>query len=160
HLCSNRERRHGSWLPTAVASIRIPQSITMACGRAPEGFSMPTINSLAAAAGVALACALAFAQTQSPARAPGRSTPDLAGVWGVSFDGRKIPPAKLAPGVTRAMLDLHARRDAHAIRWCNLLGTPFVMDSGTPLDVRQGTTAVIIAAENISAPRYLYLNRQ
>jgi len=58
------------------------------------------------------------------------------------------------------MLDLHARKDVHAIRWCNLLGVPAVMDSGTPLDVRQGATTIIVAVENGSAPRYLYLDRK
>ena len=92
--------------------------------------------------------------------APASDAPDISGFWALSFDSRKVPPAKLAPGVTRTMLDLHARKDVHAIRWCNLLGTPAVMDTGTPLDIRQGTTAIIIALENNSAPRYLYLNRK
>jgi hypothetical protein len=140
-----------------VASARIPQSIT----RAVEVFSMAMIKRLAAAAGLAVAVwAGSVAQAQPPSSAPTGGALDLSGFWSLSFDGRKIPPAKLAPGVTRAMLDLHSRQDAHAIRWCNPLGTPFVMDSGTPLDIRQGATAVIIAPENGSAPRYLYLNRQ
>jgi hypothetical protein len=85
---------------------------------------------------------------------------DISGFWGLSFDGRRVPSAKLAPSVTKAAIDLHARKDVHAIRWCNLLGTPAMMDSGTPLDIRQGTTAIIIAPENKAAPRYLYLNRR
>jgi hypothetical protein len=122
---------------------------------------MRIITALAAAVGSLCTAFLVFAQAPPRAPAPAANGPaDLSGFWGLSFDSRKIPPAKLAPGVTRAMLDLHARRDAHAIRWCNLLGTPSVMDAGTPLDIRQGTTAVIIAPENGSAPRYLYLNRQ
>jgi len=95
----------------------------------------------------------------APAARPASGDQDISGFWGLSFDSRKVPPAKLAPGITRAMLDLHARKDVHAIRWCNLLGVPAVMDAGTPLDIRQGTTAVIIAVENGSAPRYLYLDR-
>jgi hypothetical protein len=50
------------------------------------------------------------------------------------------------------MLDLHVRRDAHAIRWCNLPGAQFVMDSGTPLDIRVGPTTIIVAPENDPAP--------
>ena len=88
------------------------------------------------------------------------STVDISGFWGLSFDGRKVPAAKLTPTITKAAIDLHARKDVHAIRWCNMLGMPAMMDAGTPLDIRQGTTAVIIAPENQSAPRYLYLNRQ
>jgi hypothetical protein len=89
-----------------------------------------------------------------------RTTVDISGFWGLSFDGRKVPSARLTPAITRAALDLRSRKDVHAIRWCNMLGTPALMDAGSPLDIRQGTTAVIIAPENQSAPRYLYLNRQ
>jgi len=87
-------------------------------------------------------------------------TRDISGFWALSFDSRKVPTAKLLRRVTRAMLDLRARRDAHAMRWCNLLGTPFLMDSGSPIDIRQGPTTIIIAPENNPAPRYLYLNRK
>jgi len=96
-----------------------------------------------------------------PAKAPAVApTRDISGFWVLSFGSRKVPTAKLLPRVTRAMIDLHARRDVHAMRWCNLLGTPFLMDSGSPLDIRQGPTTIIIAPENNPAPRYLYLNRK
>ena len=88
------------------------------------------------------------------------ATRDISGFWGLSVDSRKVPAARLLPRVTRAMLDLHARRDVHAIRWCNILGVPAIMDSGTPLDIRQGSTTVVIAPENNPAPRYIYLNRK
>ena len=84
---------------------------------------------------------------------------DISGFWELNFDGRKVPPATLLPAVTRAKIDARAKGDAYAIRWCNLLGVPFVMDSGRPLDIRQGATAIIVAPENASAPRYLYTNR-
>lgn len=93
---------------------------------------------------------------------PGRQSagpPDLSGFWELSFDSRKVPQASLLPAVTRTRIDARAKADAHAIRWCNLLGMPFLMDSGRPLDIRVGSTAVILAPENSSAPRYLYLNR-
>jgi hypothetical protein len=125
--------------------------------------NMRAIRDLAfAAALVLLAYAVAPAWAQQPpvVAPPAPASNDISGFWGLSFDGRKVPPAKLAPGVTKAMIDLHARKDVHAIRWCNLLGTPAMMDSGTPLDIRQGTTAIIIAPENKAAPRYLYLNRR
>ena len=72
---------------------------------------------------------------------------------GAEFRQPPVPPANLSPSVTRAKVDARAKADAYAIRWCNLLGVPFVMDSGRPLDIRQGATAVIIAPENSSAPR-------
>jgi len=85
--------------------------------------------------------------------------PDLSGFWELSFDSRKVPAASLLATVTRAKIEEHTKADAKAIRWCNLLGMPFTMDNGRPLDIRQGSTAVIIVPENASAPRYLYLNR-
>jgi hypothetical protein len=96
-----------------------------------------------------------------PARtAAAASARDISGFWALSFDSRKVPTAKLLPRVTRAMIDLHTRRDVHAMRWCNLVGMPFIMDSGSPIDIRQGPTTIIIAPDNNPAPRYLYLNRK
>ena len=101
-----------------------------------------------------------FAQGPGPARPASAPVRDISGFWALSLDGRKIPQAKLLPRVTRAMLDLHTRRDVHAIRWCNLFGMPLIMDSGSPLDIRQGPTTIIVTPENNTAPRYLYLNRK
>ena len=84
---------------------------------------------------------------------------DISGFWELNFDGRHVPRANLLPAVTRAKLDARAKADAYAIRWCNLLGLPFIMDSGRPVDIRQGSSAVIIVPENASAPRYLYTDR-
>ena len=94
----------------------------------------------------------------TPGRQPAGPA-DISGFWELSFDSRKVPQASLLPAVTRARIEARAKADAHAIRWCNLLGMPFLMDSGRPLDIRVGATAVILAPENSSAPRYLYLNR-
>jgi hypothetical protein len=87
------------------------------------------------------------------------SVRDISGFWELSFDSRKVPKASLLPTLTAAKLQARAKHDEYAIRWCNLLGMPFIMDSGRPLDIRQGPTAIIITPENSSAPRYLYLNR-
>jgi len=95
---------------------------------------------------------------QQGGMAPAANT-DISGFWELSFDSRKIPRANLVPGVTPAMIAERAKLDAHAIRWCNTLGLPFIMDSGRPLDIRVGATAVILVPENSGPPRYLYLNR-
>ena len=92
--------------------------------------------------------------------APAVDPHDISGFWRLPLDGRKVPPAKLQPRLTKAMLDLHARRDIHAIRWCNLPGVPAAMDTGTPIDIRVGPTTVILAPEGDPAPRYLYLGRK
>lgn len=90
---------------------------------------------------------------------PAFSPRDISGFWELSFDSRKVPKASLLPTVTAAKIQARAKRDDYAVRWCNLLGVPFLMDSGRPLDIRQGPTSVMIVPENASPPRYLYLNR-
>jgi len=86
-------------------------------------------------------------------------TEGISGNWELSYDSRKVPRAKLLPTVTRAKVTQHANLDAHATRWCNLMGLPFVMDSGRPIDIREGPTAVMVVAENVPNPRYLYKGR-
>lgn len=108
----------------------------------------------------ALAMGLGSIHAGAQERAATASTPpDISGFWELSFDSRRIPPADLLPNVTAALQAERAVRDAYAIRWCNILGVPFIMDSGRPLDIRQGKTAVIMVPENPSPPRFLYLNR-
>ena len=101
------------------------------------------------------------AARQSPAKAAAmaENPHDISGYWELSFDSRKIPPADLAPGVTKTILEEKAAADAHAIRYCNLVGTPSVMDPGRPLDIRQGTREVIITADVNASPRHIYLDR-
>ena len=106
-----------------------------------------------------LALPLVLAGQAPQAPAPAAAGRDVSGFWELSFDSRKVPKANLLPTVTAAKIQAKAKGDAYAIRWCNLLGMPFIMDAGRPLDIRQGSTTVIIAPENSSAPRYLYLNR-
>lgn len=101
-----------------------------------------------------LAAGSALVQAQSA------SAPDLSGFWELSFDSRNVPGASLVAAVTPQMLAERARRDAAAIRWCNILGVPFVMDTGRPLDIRQGSTMILIVPEMANAPRFLYLNRR
>ncbi len=84
---------------------------------------------------------------------------DISGYWELSFDGRKVPPAELAAGVTKQLVEQHHEADEHAIRWCNLLGMPFLMDSGRPVDIREGTREVVINAEINASPRHIYLDR-
>ena len=94
------------------------------------------------------------------AQQPAVSSRDISGFWALTADGKKVPDARLLPRVTRAMLDLHKRRDVHALRWCNPVGVPLMMDSGTPIEIRQGPTSIIVLTENSLVPRYMYLNRK
>ena len=105
---------------------------------------------------LAIALLGASARGVSARQAPSR---DMSGFWELPADGRRVPAASLVPGVTPAMVAERARLDAHAVRWCNTVGMPFIMDSGRPLDIRQGSGIVVIVREHYTAPRYLYLNR-
>ena len=120
----------------------------------------------------ALSCSLAvlvglsaawLRATQAPtAPAPAQAVTAAAGIsgnWELSFDSRRVGRARLLPTVTPAKLAQHVNLDAHAIRWCNLMGMPFVMDSGRPIDIREGPTVVMVVAENVPNPRYLYKSR-
>ncbi len=85
---------------------------------------------------------------------------DVSGFWELTFDGQRVPPARLADGVTKDRLQTQAEKDAKAIRWCNILGMPFLMGSGRPLDIRQGKREIVIAAESVVAvPRHIYTDR-
>lgn len=98
-------------------------------------------------------------QTVAPGAAQAQATADLSGSWELAFDSRRVPAAVLVDAVTPTVLQARAARDAHAVRWCNTLGMPFIMDSGRPLDIRVGKTVVAITAEHATGPRYLYLDR-
>ncbi|MGC4028600.1 MAG: hypothetical protein QM696_07000 [Steroidobacteraceae bacterium] len=94
------------------------------------------------------------------AQGPAGAKPDISGYWYLKVDSRKIPRAQLRPAVTAAVAAQHAKDDAHAIRWCNLLGMPFLMDSGRPLNIRQGTREIFIEAQAPVALRHIYLERR
>ena len=97
----------------------------------------------------------------APLTAQAGAPHDISGYWELPIDGRLVPPAVLAPGVTPAMLEAEARKTAKAIRWCNWVGMPTTMDVGRPLNIRQGAREVVIVAESPVTPvRHLYLNRK
>ena len=93
-------------------------------------------------------------------RSAAPSARDISGFWELSIDGSNVPAAVLAPGITRAVLDEQAKKDAHAIRWCNILGLQHAMGSSRPIDIRQGARMIVIATEVNAATRYLYLDRR
>ena len=108
-------------------------------------------------AGVALSAAITRGpQAQGPQATAPAAIAGISGNWELSYDSRRVPKAKLLPTVTQANLTRLANMDAHAIRWWNLMGLPVVLDSGRPVDIREGPTAVIVVAENVPNPRYLY----
>jgi hypothetical protein len=111
------------------------------------------VAAVVVAAVVAGVVTLTAQSTAPPAR-------DISGFWELSIDGMNVPAASLAPGVTQAVLDTQAKKDAHAVRWCNILGLQHAMGSSRPIDIRQGARMIVIATEVNAATRYLYLDRR
>lgn len=96
----------------------------------------------------------------APLTAQSAAARDLSGYWELPLDGRVVPPARLSPRVTPAMIEAEVRKSAKAIRWCNWVGMPTTMDVGRPLNIRQGAREIVIMAESPVTPvRHLYLTR-
>jgi hypothetical protein len=101
------------------------------------------------------------APTAAPVPRTPQGTPDLSGYWELRFDSANIPKARLRPSVTPAKIAVQAKKDAHAMRWCNWLGASFMMGDYRPIDIRQGRREVAIIFEMQNAvARHLYLNRK
>src|SRR5262245_53993740 len=83
------------------------------------------------------------------------STPDISGFWELRFDSKNIPQASLLPNVTPKEIEGHRERDVLALRWCNFLGVPALMEQ-SPLDIRQGRIEVAIVAQAVSTARHVY----
>src|SRR5690242_11574942 len=98
---------------------------------------------------VLLLCAGLAPAQQAP------SKPDLSGFWELRFDSKNIPQAALVPRVTAKEIEAHREKDLTAIRWCNYLGVPALMEQ-SPLDIRQGRIEVSIIAEPVSVARHIY----
>ena len=80
-------------------------------------------------------------------------------LWELNSTAGRCLRASLLPSVTRAKIDARAKGDASCRSLVQPARRSLCDGSRRPLDIRQGATAVIIAPENSSAPRYLYTNR-
>jgi hypothetical protein len=126
-------------------------------------------RSLTVAAVLACAAVLANAELSAQGRRGGGAPlapvepRDLSGYWELppdGRDGRNIPPAVLAPGVTKARLDEIAVHDAKGYRWCYNLGVPNLMLLTRPLDIRLNARFMTIMPEYTAAQnRWIYLTR-
>ena len=97
------------------------------------------------------------------APAPAVDPKELSGYWELppdGHDGRNIPTASLAAGVTRQKLAQIAAHDAKGYRWCSNLGVPNLMLLARPFDIRITPTLMTIMPEYSAAQnRWIYLNR-
>jgi hypothetical protein len=118
---------------------------------------------------VACAAVLVDARLSAQGRRGGGPPPapvdprDFSGYWELppdGRDGRNIPAAVLAPGVTKDRLDEIAAHDARGYRWCYNLGVPNLMLLTRPLDIRLNARFMTIMPEYTAAQnRWIYLTR-
>lgn len=97
------------------------------------------------------------AEAQTAPETPG-AHPDFSGFWELRFDSRNIPAASLTPQAEAIDKKALAQRELYAIRWCNHVGLPALMDDGAPLDIRQGHYELAIASQSVSPGRHIYLD--
>ena len=100
----------------------------------------------------------AMAFGQSGGTSP--SHPDLSGFWQLRFDSKNVPPASLTLSAKEADPEAQYRHDMYAIRWCNHIGMPAMMETSLPIDIRQGRNEIAIASEAVSAARHIYMDGQ
>jgi len=86
------------------------------------------------------------------------ASPDLSGFWELRYWSRNIPKASLTSAATSADRQAQAEKDFHAIRWCNHVGVPFMMDDGSPIDIRQSKNEIAITSQSNSPMRHIYLD--
>jgi len=84
--------------------------------------------------------------------------PDISGFWELRYWSRNIPKATLTPAAANADRHAQAEKDFHAIRWCNHVGVPFMMDDGSPIDVRQSKNEIAITSQSNSPVRHIYMD--
>jgi hypothetical protein len=88
---------------------------------------------------------------------------ELGGFWQLPPDvreGRNVPDAALAVGVTRAKLAAIDQKDREAVRYCDQIGMPAAMGLGTVYELRISPKFMVILTEYGAAQnRWIYLNR-
>jgi len=86
------------------------------------------------------------------------SKPDLSGFWQLRFDSKNIPKATLTPAAADVKPESQYQHDMYAIRWCNHVGMPAMMETEAPIDIRQGSVEIAIASEAVGAARHIYID--
>jgi hypothetical protein len=122
------------------------------------------IESSATVLGAALllsSCGAGQAPTQSsPAQ---EQHPNIGGFWELVHDSKQVTPAALTPmgkeltAKTRPKVE-EGEILTFASRWCQPLGTPFIMGDSAPLDIVQSEREIAIIAEVQSSARHVYLD--
>jgi len=104
-----------------------------------------------------LASFSAFAQSSDPNAAKHLDSP-ISGFWEVHPDSLNAPPAQLTAKAMLRRGEIY-KKNQYARRWCNAFGLPEIMKSYRPVDIRVGTTQVVVPSEFIPLPRHIYIDR-
>lgn len=86
------------------------------------------------------------------------TTPDISGFWELRYYSRNVPKAALTAAAANADAKAQAEKEFHVIRWCNHVGVPFVMDDGSPIDIRQSKNEIAITSQSNSPVRHIYMD--
>jgi hypothetical protein len=109
--------------------------------------------------------AAAFCQSSSPKDSAATDTTstsnpkNISGFWKLSFDSKVVPSAVLVPKLKKDALERQAAADRNAIRWCQHLGMPYMMEADQPIDIVQGAREITVVSEAPSATRHISLDR-
>jgi hypothetical protein len=87
------------------------------------------------------------------------ASPDISGFWELRYWSRNIPKASLTAAAAGADRKAQEEKEFHVIRWCNHVGVPFMMDDGSPIDIRQSRDEIAITSQSNSPVRHVYMNR-
>lgn len=112
-------------------------------------------------AGLLLGCLSSDAIGQAPAEATER--PELSGYWELRADSKRVPEAAVTEEGERLAASYRPNVAegeflTHASRWCQHLGTPFIMGDSAPLNILQTENEIAIIAEVQSAARHIYID--
>jgi len=88
---------------------------------------------------------------------PAFAQPNFSGHWAPEPYVHNIPPAQLVEGITAQVLTEQGENDAYAIRWCNAIGMPALMNY--TLDIRQMDRYMVISSEGHSYSRFVYFEQ-
>lgn len=126
-----------------------------------SAISVARVAPLLAAAALLLAGCSEEATAPAVTAAP--SLPDLSGYWELRADSKHVTEAPVtSEGKALAASYMPKITDGniltHASRWCQHLGTPFIMGDSAPLNILQTKNEIGIIAEVQSAARHVYLD--
>ena len=89
--------------------------------------------------------------------------PDISGFWELVADSKQVGQPELTPlgkeqtDKSRPKVD-QGEILISASRWCQPLGTPFIMGDSAPLDILQTEREIAIIAEVQSSARHIYID--